>query len=55
MAYCGGKVGLMGTIEHMFTSGFFKSEYSDMIINIDDPEKLLSAINSYKAAKKKWI
>ena len=45
---------LMGMIEHMSASGFLKSEYSDMIINTDSPEKLLSAINSYKAPKQKW-
>ena len=45
---------LKGMVETMCTSGFIKPEYADMLIHVDTPEALLTAINHYQAPKDKW-
>lgn len=41
-------------VDTMCASGFIKPEYSQMLIHVDNPEALLSAINVYQAPKDKW-
>ncbi|PKH06895.1 TIGR00730 family Rossman fold protein [Moritella sp. Urea-trap-13] len=45
---------LMNMVDHMSYSGFLTREYAEMIINTDNPETLLSSIQSYKPPAPKW-
>ncbi len=45
---------LKAMIDTMSTSGFIKPEYAQMLIHVDTPEALLSAMSVYQAPKNKW-
>lgn len=45
---------LKDMISTMTTSGFLKPDYADMLIHTDNPQDLLSAIQSYVSPRQKW-
>lgn len=45
---------LKDMIINMCQSGFLKPHYADMLIHTDEPESLITSINTYQAPQKKW-
>lgn len=45
---------LIEMVSSMVSAGFLKQEYMDMLITVDTPESLLSAIDQYHPPAQKW-